>query len=66
MSDMSLDATDLETPDADAAEQHQEILAGPDDDDEGLEPNEPPLEASEADVAEQAEVIIPDDDDEYR
>jgi hypothetical protein len=66
MSDMSLEATDLEAPDADAAEQHQEILPEPDDDDEGLEPIEPPLEASEADVAEQAAVIISDDDDEYR
>jgi hypothetical protein len=64
MSDMGLEAPDLEAPDADAAEQHQEVV--PDqDDDESLEAHEPPLEADEADAAEQAEAVIPDDD-EYR
>jgi hypothetical protein len=64
MSDMGLEAPDLEAPDADAAEQHQE-LTPEQDDDESLEAREPPLEADEADAAEQAEAVIPDDD-EYR
>jgi hypothetical protein len=59
MSDMGLEA-----PDADAAEQHQELMPEQDDD-ESLEAREPPLEADEADAAEQAEAVIPDDD-EYR
>jgi hypothetical protein len=65
MSDMGLEAPDLEAPDADAAEQHQELMPEQDDDDESLEAREPPLEADEADAAEQAEAVIPDDD-EYR
>jgi hypothetical protein len=64
MSDMGLEAPDLEAPDADAAEQHQELMPEQDDD-ESLEAREPPLEADEADAAEQAEAVIPDDD-EYR
>jgi hypothetical protein len=65
MSDMGLEAADLETPAADAAEQHQEILHEPEDDNEGQERAQPPLEANEADAAEQAVAVIPDDD-EYR
>jgi hypothetical protein len=65
MSEMGLEAGDLEAPDTDAAEQHQEILPEPSDDAKEMEPQPPPLEASEADVAAQAQVVIPDDD-EYR
>jgi hypothetical protein len=66
MSDMGLEAPDdPEAPEADAAEQHQEVTPELDDDDEALESQEPPLEADEADAAEQAEVVSPDDD-EYR
>jgi hypothetical protein len=64
MSEMGLEAPDLEAPDADAAEQHQEVMPEPDDD-ESLESHDPPLEADEADAAEQGEAVIPDDD-EYR
>jgi hypothetical protein len=66
MSDMGLEAPDIEAPDVDAAEQHQEVLPDPDDDNEPLQGQEPPLEADEADAAEQAEVVIPEDTDEYR
>jgi len=64
MSDMGLETPDLEAPDADAAEQHHEVMPEQDDD-ESLEAREPPLEADEADAADQAEAVIPDDD-EYR
>lgn len=65
MSDMGLDAPDLEAPDADAAEQHQDVAPEPDGNDEAGEVQEPPLEADEADAAEQARIVAPDDD-EYR
>src|SRR6266436_2079831 len=65
MTDMGLEAPDLEAPEPDAAEQHQEVLPDSDDGDLGLELQEPPLEANQADAAEQAEVVIPDDE-EYR
>jgi hypothetical protein len=56
MSDMGLEA-----PDADAAEQHQDVAPEPADE----EPEQIPLEASPADAAEQArEVAV--GDDEYR
>jgi hypothetical protein len=56
----------LEAPDADAAEQDQDVMPEPDDaeeDERGAE--DIPLEANEADLVEQArEVNV--DDDEYR
>jgi hypothetical protein len=57
MSDMGLEA-----PDADAAEQDQDVVPEPDGADE---PGEFPLEASQADLAEQARELSLDDD-EYR
>ncbi len=66
MSDMGLEEPDIEAPDADAAEQHQDVIPEPDDNDEPTpEEEEPPLEADQADAAEQARVVTPDDD-EYR
>lgn len=65
MSDMGLEEPDIEAPDADAAEQHQDAIPEPDDDDEPVSEEEPPLEADRADAAEQARVVAPDDD-EYR
>ena len=68
MSDMGLEEPDIEAPDADAAEQHQDAIPEPDANDEAVEAveaEEPPLEADEADAAEQARVVSPDDD-EYR
>jgi hypothetical protein len=65
MSDMGLEEPDIEAPDADAAEQHQDVIPEPDDNDEPVEEEEPPLEADEADAAEQARVVT-SDDDEYR
>lgn len=64
MSDMGLEA-----PDADAAEQSQNVipdLADSDDFAEPVPPDEPPLEANPADTAEQAREVGPDDEDEYR
>lgn len=62
--------SDIEAPDADAAEQDRDALADAtdiDNDDELAELEEPPLEADEGDSAEQARVVIdPDDNDEYR
>ncbi len=58
----------LEAPDADAAEQDQDVLpeAAEDGEEDSGEPaEESPLEADAADVAEQARVLRPDDD-EYR
>jgi hypothetical protein len=57
MSDMGLEA-----PDADAAEQDQDVIPEPEETDE---PGELPLEASQADLAEQARELSVDDD-EYR
>jgi hypothetical protein len=65
MSDMGLEEPDIEAPDADAAEQHQDVVPEPGDDDEPAEAEEPPLEANAADAAEQARIVKPDDD-EYR
>jgi hypothetical protein len=65
MSDMGLEEPDIEAPDADAAEQHQDVIPEPDANDEPAEVEEPPFEADRADAAEQARVVIPDDD-EYR
>jgi hypothetical protein len=65
MSDMGLEEPDIEAPDADAAEQHQDIMPEPDDEEEPVEAEEPPLEADQADAAEQARVVT-SDDDEYR
>jgi hypothetical protein len=64
MSDMGLEA-----PDADAAEQGQNVipdLADSDDFAEPASPDEPPLEANPADTAEQAREVGLDDEDEYR
>jgi hypothetical protein len=57
MSDM-----DLESPDADAAEQEQDAFPDAAEDDS---PSETPLEANQADAAEQARELGADDD-EYR
>lgn len=65
MSDMGLDEPDIEAPDADAAEQHVDVIPGPDDNDQAAPMEQPPLEADAADAAEQGRVVIPDDD-EYR
>jgi hypothetical protein len=65
MSDMGLEP-DLEAPEPDAAEQHQEIVpTDQDTDDELPDLAEPTLEANEADAAEQAEIVAVDED-EYR
>ena len=58
----------FEAPEADAEEQHQEVLPAEDTDEEAEEAGEgeeAPLEADEADRAEQQRVITVDDD-EYR
>ena len=68
MSDMGLDEPDIEAPDADAAEQHHDLVPEPDATDDAvpaMEVEKPPFEADAADVAEQARIVIPDDD-EYR
>lgn len=68
MSHMGLDEPDIEAPDDDAAEQHQDVIPEPDANDgavEAVEVEEPPLEVNPADAAEQARVVSPDDD-EYR
>jgi hypothetical protein len=61
MSDLSIEA-----PDADAAEQHQDVVPDATDADDVAEVAEPPLEADEADAAEQARDVSVTDDDEYR
>jgi hypothetical protein len=58
MSDMGIEA-----PDADAAEQQQDVV--PDTDDDVTPSVAPPLEANEADAAEQDQELDPGDD-EYR
>jgi hypothetical protein len=65
MSEMGLGVPDPEAPDADAAEQHNDVF--PDDvtTDELSELADPPLEASEADAVEQGEAVSIDED-EYR
>jgi hypothetical protein len=60
MSDMGLEA-----PDADSAEQKQDAVVEPEDDDETTELAESPLEANEADAAEQDQALG-SDEDEYR
>ena len=65
MSDMGLGVPDPEAPEADAAEQHTDVLPDDTTDDELPELAEPPLEASEADAAEQGEIVNVDED-EYR
>jgi hypothetical protein len=60
MSDMGLEA-----PDADSAEQKQDAVVEPDEDDEKAEAAHAPLEANEADAAEQDQVLE-SDEDEYR
>jgi hypothetical protein len=65
MSDMGVEEPDIEAPDADAAEQHQDVIPEPDANDEAADVEERPLEADQADAAEQARVVAPDDD-EYR
>jgi hypothetical protein len=52
MSDMGLEA-----PDADSAEQKQDAVLEPGEDDETARQPEPPLEANEADAAEQDQVL---------
>jgi len=68
MSDMGLEEPDMEAPDADAAEQHQDVMPEPDANDDAETPAdvaEQQLEVDAADAAEQARVVAPDDD-EYR
>jgi hypothetical protein len=52
---------DLETPDADAAEQQQEVA----ENERQLEPDQPNAEADEGDLAESLREV-PVDDDDYR
>jgi hypothetical protein len=64
MSDMGLEA-----PDADAAEQNQDVIPEITDSEEFTEPDQPgeqPLEADQADAAEQALEVGRADEDEYR
>jgi hypothetical protein len=64
MSDMGLEA-----PDADAAEQGQNVIPDLADSEDLAEPGLPeelPLEANPADTAEQAREVGRDDEDEYR
>ena len=59
----------LEAPDADAAEQGQDVLPDVIDSDDFAEPDLPeevPLEANPADMAEQAREVGLGDEDEYR
>jgi hypothetical protein len=60
MSDMGLEA-----PDADSAEQKQDAVVEPAEDDEDTGAAEAPLEANEADAAEQDQVLD-SGEDEYR
>jgi hypothetical protein len=60
MSDMGLEA-----PDADSAEQKQDAVVEPAEDDEDTAAAEAPLEANEADAAEQDQVLD-SGEDEYR
>ena len=55
---------DMERPEADAAEQDQDVI--PDADEDSGTPEEVPLEADEADTAEQRTEVKSNDDDEYR
>jgi hypothetical protein len=67
MGDMGLEEPDIEAPDADAAEQHHDVVPEPANDEvvEEAEVDKPPFEADRADAAEQARIVVPDDD-EYR
>ena len=68
MGDIGLDEPDIEAPDADAAEQHHDLVPEPDTADEAgptVEVDKPPFEADAADAAEQARIVNADDD-EYR
>jgi hypothetical protein len=53
----------LESPDADAAEQEQDVVPDPRD---AAERGDLPLEANPADTAEQARELSVDDDEDYR
>ncbi len=55
---------DIERPEADAAEQDQDVI--PDADEDSGTQEEVPLEADEADTAEQRTEVKSNDDDEYR
>jgi hypothetical protein len=55
---------DIERPEADAAEQDQDVI--PDADEDSGTREEVPLEADEADAAEQRTEVKSNDDDEYR
>lgn len=56
----------LDEPEADVAEQQQEVEPLDDDLDEAETPEELPLEADEADAAEQAREVGHGGDDDYR
>ena len=55
---------DIERPEADTAEQNQDVI--PDADEDSGTQKEVPLEADEADAAEQRREVKTNDDDEYR
>jgi hypothetical protein len=55
---------DIERPEADAAEQDQDVI--PDADEDSGTQEEVPLEVDEADAAEQRTEVKSNDDDEYR
>jgi hypothetical protein len=55
----------LEAPDADSAEQSQDVIPEPGEDEDIPVAEQAPLEANEADAAEQDQVLETDDD-EYR
>jgi hypothetical protein len=55
---------DIERPEADSAEQDQDVI--PDADEDSGTQEEPPFEADEADAAEQSREVRTNDDDEYR
>ena len=55
---------DIERPEADAAEQDQDVI--PDTDEDSGTQEEVPLEVDEADAAEQRTEVKSNDDDEYR
>ena len=60
-----MSSMDLESPDADAVEQHADVIPEDSDADEPAETHETPLEANQADSAEQDRILAVDDD-EYR
>lgn len=64
--DVGMTERSLDEPDADVAEQNQEVVPLDDDLDEADLPEELPLEADPADAAEQARQVGLGEDDDYR